>query len=93
MAGMKSERYDIVIIGSGAGGGTVAHALADSPARILVLERGGFVPQEMENWDPEAVWKHLRYRVRERWVDRHGAEERRIRCSFPLRPRPRERPR
>ena len=74
MAGMKSERYDIVIIGSGAGGGTVAHALADSPARILVLERGGFVPQEMENWDPEAVWKHLRYRVRERWVDRHGRE-------------------
>ncbi|OFW01532.1 MAG: dehydrogenase [Acidobacteria bacterium RIFCSPLOWO2_02_FULL_68_18] len=71
---MKSERYDIVIIGSGAGGGTVAHALADSPARILVLERGGFVPQEMENWDPEAVWKHLRYRVRERWVDRHGRE-------------------
>jgi len=74
VAGMKSERYDIVIIGSGAGGGTVAHALADSPARILVLERGGFVPQEMENWDPEAVWKHLRYRVRERWVDRHGRE-------------------
>jgi len=71
---MRRERYDIVIIGSGAGGGTMAYALADTPARILVLERGGFIPQETENWDPEAVWKHLRYRVPERWVDRQGRE-------------------
>ena len=41
----------------------MAHALADSGARILVLERGDFVPQEEENWNPEAVWKHLRYRA------------------------------
>lgn len=74
MSGMRHERYDIVIIGSGAGGGTMAHALADSPARMLVLERGDFIPQEAENWDPEAVWKHLRYRVRERWLDRSGRE-------------------
>jgi choline dehydrogenase-like flavoprotein len=74
MPGMRRERYDIVIVGSGAGGGTMAYALADSPARILVLERGEFVPQEAENWDPEAVWKHLRYRVAERWVDRAGRE-------------------
>jgi choline dehydrogenase-like flavoprotein len=74
MAGMRRERYDIVIIGSGAGGGTMAHALADSPARILVLERGDVIPQEDANWDPEAVWKHLRYRVPERWIDRAGRE-------------------
>jgi choline dehydrogenase-like flavoprotein len=71
---MRNERFDIIIIGSGAGGGTIAHALAASSARILVLERGDFVPQEEENWDPEAVWKHLRYRVRERWLDREGRE-------------------
>ncbi|OFW14130.1 MAG: dehydrogenase [Acidobacteria bacterium RIFCSPLOWO2_12_FULL_67_14] len=71
---MRSERFDIVIIGSGAGGGTMAHALADSSARILLLERGEFVPQEDANWDPEAVWRHLRYRVRERWLDRRGRE-------------------
>lgn len=71
---MRHERYDIVIIGTGAGGGTMAYALADSPARILVLERGDFVPQEAQNWDPEAVWKHLRYRVSERWLDRGGRE-------------------
>ena len=69
---MRNERFDIIIIGSGAGGGTIAQALAGSSARILVLERGDFVPQEEENWDPEAVWRHLRYRVTERWLDRRG---------------------
>jgi len=71
---MRHERYDIVIIGTGAGGGTMAYALADSPARMLVLERGDVIPQEAENWDPEAVWKQLRYRVDERWLDRGGRE-------------------
>jgi choline dehydrogenase-like flavoprotein len=71
---MRTERYDIIIIGTGAGGGTMAHALADSPARILVLERGDFVPQEDENWNPEAVWKQLRYQTAERWLDDRGQE-------------------
>ena len=65
-------QYDIVIIGSGAGGGTMARALADSGARILVIERGDSVPQEPENWSPEAVWKQLRYRAREEWIDGRG---------------------
>ncbi len=71
---MPRERYDVIIIGSGAGGGTMAHALADTGARILILERGDFVPQELENWDPAAVWKDLRYRTTERWLDEHGQE-------------------
>ena len=71
---MPTERYDIIIIGTGAGGGTIAHALSDSSARILILERGDFVPQEDENWNPEAVWKHLRYQSSERWLDDRGEE-------------------
>jgi choline dehydrogenase-like flavoprotein len=71
---MRSERYDIIIIGSGAGGGTMAYALSDTPARILILERGDFIPQEDENWNPEAVWKHLRYQTKERWIDAAGRE-------------------
>ena len=71
---MRTEHFDIVIIGSGAGGGTMAHALAESRARILILERGEFVPREPQNWDPEAVWKHLRYRTTERWLDERGQE-------------------
>jgi len=69
-----TEHYDIIIIGSGAGGGTIAHALSESPAKILILERGDFIPQEDENWNPEAVWKHLRYQTSERWVDDRGTE-------------------
>jgi choline dehydrogenase-like flavoprotein len=69
-----TEHFDIIIIGSGAGGGTIAHALSDSPARILIVERGDFIPQEDENWNPEAVWRHLRYQTRERWVDERGRE-------------------
>ena len=71
---MRTERFDIIIIGSGAGGGTLAQALAGTPARILILERGDFVPQEDENWDPAAVWKDLRYRITEHWLDERGRE-------------------
>ncbi len=69
---MERHAYDIIIIGTGAGGGTMAHALADSDARILIVERGDFVPQEEDNWSPEAVWKHLRYRTTELWLDARG---------------------
>jgi len=69
---MSTERFDVVIIGTGAGGGTMAQALADSGARILLVERGTFVPQEEQNWDPAAVWKDLRYRTREQWLDGDG---------------------
>ena len=67
-----SEHYDIVIIGSGAGGGTMARALAGQRARVLVLERGDHVSREEQNWSPAAVWKELRYRVREEWLDGDG---------------------
>ena len=69
-----TPRFDLIIIGTGAGGGTVAHALAYTGARILVVERGDFIPQEEENWDPDAVWKQLRYRINEHWVDERGRE-------------------
>jgi choline dehydrogenase-like flavoprotein len=67
-----TNSFDIIIIGSGAGGGTMARALSDSGARILVLERGDFVAQEDQNWNPDAVWKQLRYRTTETWLDETG---------------------
>ena len=69
---MPNDRYDVVIIGSGAGGGTMAHALASSGARILIAERGDFVPQEEDNWSPEAVWIDRRYQTTERWLNGDG---------------------
>jgi choline dehydrogenase-like flavoprotein len=67
-----SEHYDVVIIGTGAGGGTLAHKLAPSGKRILVLERGGYLPREPENWDSKEVFGKSRYVTTERWFDKHG---------------------
>lgn len=58
---------DIVIVGSGMGGGTLAYALRNRGARVLVLERGDFLPQEPQNWDPWAVFRDKRYKPQEEW--------------------------
>jgi choline dehydrogenase-like flavoprotein len=67
----ESTTYDLIIIGTGAGGGTLAHALAPSGKRILILERGDFIPRERENWDPKAVFDEKRYLAPESWYDKH----------------------
>src|SRR6059058_5955915 len=64
---------DVVIIGSGMGGGTTAHALARRGVDVLVLERGERLPREPENWSPRAVFTHRRYKPTERWRDGAGA--------------------
>ena len=46
-----TEHYDVTIVGTGAGGGTLARTLAPSGKRILLLERGDFLPREMDNCD------------------------------------------
>ncbi len=61
------EQYDIIIIGTGAGGGTMAQALAPTGKRILILERGDYLPRERENWSTEAVFKQKRYQAHETW--------------------------
>ena len=53
---MATDHYDVVIIGSGAGGGTLAWKLAPTGKRILLLERGDYLPRERDNWDTEAVF-------------------------------------
>ncbi|MEY2341235.1 GMC family oxidoreductase [Acidithiobacillus sp. IBUN Pt1247-S3] len=63
---------DVLIIGSGAGGGTLARALADSGLRILILERGDFLPREWGNWDPQTVFASYRYHSDESWLDADG---------------------
>jgi choline dehydrogenase-like flavoprotein len=67
-----AEDYDIIIIGTGAGGGTLAHRLAPSGKRILVLERGDYLPRETDNWDANAVFVRSKYKTRETWYDKDG---------------------
>src|SRR5919197_5851046 len=63
------QHYDVIVIGSGAGGGTLTHALAPTGKRILLLERGDFLPREPENWSPKAVWTEGRYHNSGKWTD------------------------
>jgi choline dehydrogenase-like flavoprotein len=66
------QRFDVIIIGSGAGGGTLARQLAPSGKNILILERGDWLKREAENWDTTAVFVENRYVSPDTWYDRHG---------------------
>src|SRR5437868_14831935 len=68
--GAMSQKYDVIIIGTGAGGGTLAYALASTGKRILLLERGDFVPREKDNWDSKAVVQMGKYNAKEVWKDK-----------------------
>ena len=67
-----TSRYDVIIIGSGAGGATLAWRLAATQKSVLVLERGDYLPRETENWSSDAVFVRNRYKTREEWLDRRG---------------------
>ena len=69
-----TDHYDVIIIGSGAGGGTLAYRLAPSGKRILLLERGGWLPREKANWDSRLVNTEGRYQAKETWKDAGGEE-------------------
>jgi choline dehydrogenase-like flavoprotein len=63
------DAYDVIVIGSGAGGGTLVHRLAPSGKRILLLERGDWLPREPQNWLAQDVFVDGRYQSQETWYD------------------------
>jgi choline dehydrogenase-like flavoprotein len=74
---MGADRYDLIVIGTGAGGGSLLQRLAPTGRRILVLERGDWLPREKRNWDVRAVQLEGCYAADERWHDGAG------RCFVP----------
>ena len=66
------QHYDVVIIGSGAGGATLAQSLADTGKSILILERGQPLPVEDDNWSSDAVFIKKKYRTTDEWLDKAG---------------------
>jgi len=66
---VNGNHFDFIIIGTGMGGGALAYALRESGARILLLERGDFLPQEAQNWQVDAIFKENRYKPAENWID------------------------
>lgn len=68
----QQTRYDIIIIGTGAGGATLAKRLAPSGMKILILERGDYVPREKENWSSLEVNLKGHYLAKEKWRTKDG---------------------
>jgi len=68
----SANHYDVIIIGSGAGGGTLAYHLAPSGKKILILERGNYVAREKDNWSTKAVNVQAKYNTKEVWHDKDG---------------------
>ena len=70
----RDNQFDVIIIGTGAGGGTLAYHLAPSGRRILILERGDYVTREKDNWNPQAVNVDAKYNTKEMWRGVDGKE-------------------
>ena len=67
--------YDVIVIGSGAGGGTLVRHLAPSGKRILLLERGDWLPREPQNWSTRDVFVDNRYISEDLWSDAETAKQ------------------
>ena len=70
---MSQDHYDVIIIGSGPGGGAMAHSLAPTGKRILILERGPYLPREQANWNSKTVFVDGKYQVDETWYGADGS--------------------
>ena len=66
------KNYDVIVVGSGVGGSIAARRLAERGARVLIVERGDFVPREPDNWSVDAVFFQKKYKAKETWIDRRG---------------------
>jgi choline dehydrogenase-like flavoprotein len=65
-------QHDVIIIGSGVGGGSVARRIAERGVKVLLLERGNFVPREDDNWSVPAVFFEKKYKAKETWLDKNA---------------------
>ena len=69
---MSNGHFDVIIVGAGAGGGTLALQLAPTGKRVLLLERGDYLKRERDNWDPGAVFVKGKYQAKETWYGNDG---------------------
>ncbi len=63
---------DVIIIGSGIGGATMAAALSSSGRRVLVLEKGDHLRPSVHDRDAHAIFAKGHYRPDEQWLDGQG---------------------
>ena len=71
-ADASPTHYDVIIVGSGPGGASVAQRLAPTGKRILILERGHYLPRSQANWDAKTVFVDGAYQVDDTWYGADG---------------------
>ena len=69
---MPTDHYDVIVVGTGPGGAALAHRLAPSGKRILLIERGDYLPRSQANWDAKTVFVDAAYQAQETWYDKDG---------------------
>ena len=69
---IDDELYDVIIVGTGAGGGTLTRKLAEAGKKILVLEQGEFTEKESSELVEDELFKKENYHAPEQWYDREG---------------------
>jgi choline dehydrogenase-like flavoprotein len=65
---------DVIVVGSGAGGGPLIKSLSEKGLKVLVLERGKSIPRERDNSNVKSVFSDKKYSPFEVWLDRDGKE-------------------
>lgn len=71
---MAADHYDVIVVGSGPGGASLAHRLAPTGKRILLVERGKYLPRSRDNWDSQVVFVEGRYQAKETWYGGDGSQ-------------------
>lgn len=69
---IDDQPYDVIVIGTGAGGGTLARKLASHGHKVLILERGDFVEKEISELVDTEVFKKEQFHAPESWYDDNG---------------------
>jgi choline dehydrogenase-like flavoprotein len=72
MGGAAVSQYDLIMVGSGPGGASLVHRLAPTGKRILLIERGDYLPRSRANWDAKTVFVDGAYQTPETWYGRKG---------------------
>ena len=58
---MPQQEYDVIIVGSGAGGGMATHQLANAGLRVALMEAGDYYdPADEEQRTQPVSYTHLR---------------------------------
>ena len=65
-------KYDVIIIGSGAGGSAAAYQLAQSGKKVLILEQGAELPKDGSTLDVEKVMRKKIFLESKVWHDEQG---------------------